>query len=173
MSHKAPNYHNIIYSIVFIIGITTSVGAIYISSSSIDDFEHNTNRIHRLITASQVELDTLESELSSIEESIADINHKIKSKTKNQTKLKQEFFNLKQNISDLRTDIAEKQKLLISLNLLKTSTLSQIKSLFWINSFLLVIGTLLILIGLSALVFKLEIFQDRRNKKRSDPQKTD
>ena len=173
MSQKAPNYHNFIYSFVFILGAVICVAAIYMSTSNIDDFEHNTNRIHRLITASQGELDTLERELSSIEETIESIKIKLKTKNKNQIKLKQEFFILKQNLNDLRTDIAEKQKLLISLNLLKTSTLTQIKSLFWINSFLLVIGALLILIGLSALVFKLEIFKDRRNKKRKEKEETE
>lgn len=168
MSNTSPNYHNYIYACIVVIGIVSCSAAIYISTSNIDEFERNTNRIHRLITASAIELDTLESEALVIESTLKDMSEKIATKSGQQKKYKQEFFILKQDIFDLRSDIAEKEKLLISLNLLKTSTMSQIKSLFWINSFLLVFGTLMILIGVSSLIFKLEIFQDRRTKKRLD-----
>ncbi|MCK5336474.1 MAG: hypothetical protein KAQ67_09930 [Gammaproteobacteria bacterium] len=171
MSNTSPNYHNYIYSTVVILGIIICSAAIYISTSNINEFEHNTNRIHRLITASAIELDTLESEALVIESTLKDIKDKVSKKKNKGKKYTKEFFSLKQNIADLRTDIAEKQKLLISLNLLKTSTLSQIKILFWINSFLLVFGSLMVLIGISALIFKLEVFQDRRIKKRLDKEK--
>lgn len=171
MSNSSPNYHNFIYSSLLIIGIVSCSAAIYLSTSNINEFEHNTNRIHRLITASSIELDTLESEMSVIESTLNDMGKNVPKKARDKKKYHQELFILKQDILDLRSDIAEKEKLLISLNLLKTSTLSQIKTLFWINSFLLVFGSLMILIGLSALIFKLEILQDRRTKKRLNDEK--
>jgi len=168
MSDNSPNYHNFIYSAVVILGLVIASAAIYISSSNIEDFERNTSRIHRLISASETELDTLESEARVIEATIKKLSTEVNQNKKLNTKTQQHFYTLKQNISDLRIDIAEKQKLLITLNLLKTDTLSQIKTLFWINSFLLVFGSLMIIIGVSALVFKLEIFKDRRQNKRSE-----
>lgn len=168
MSNSRPNYHNYIYASIVIIGIISCTAAIYISTSNIEEFERNTNRIHRLITTSAIELDTLENEASLIDSTLKDFSDKINREGYKKKKHKQEFFILKQDILDLRYDIAEKEKFLISLNLLKISTMSQIKSLFWINSFLLVFGSLMILIGVSALIFKLEIFQDRRTKKRQE-----
>lgn len=170
MSNRSPNYHNIIYTIVVTIGIVSCIAAIYISTSNINEFEHNTNRIHRIITTSSIELDTLASEAKVIESTLKDLSDKINLNNRHHEKYNKEFYILKQDMRDLREDIAEKEKLLISLNLLKTSTLSQIKTLFWINSFLLVFGALMIILGVSALIFKLEIFQDRRTKKRLDQQ---
>lgn len=167
MTDSSPNYHNYIYSAIVFFGIVICMTAITISISKINYFEHNTNRIHRLITSSEIELDTLEKEASIIDSTIIEINKKINNKPAENKKLTKEFLNLKLDITKLRTDIAEKQKLLITLNLLKTSTLSQIKTLFWVNSILLVIGTLMVLIGAAALGFRLEIFKERRSKQRA------
>ena len=167
MSDGRPNYHNHIYSAVVLFGIVICITAVYMSESKIEFFEHNTNRIHRLITASEIELDTLDREANSIETTLSDIKTKIKQQKKIDKPLTKTFLSLKENIEYLNADIAEKQKLLISLNLLKTSTLSQIKTLFWINSALLVIGSLMIIFGVAALGFRLEIFEERRNKKRA------
>lgn len=161
-----PNYHNHLYASLVIFGIIIIVASIYMSNSKIDFFESNTNRIHRLITASELELDTLEREAKTIESTLSDLSAKIGNKPNNNSKITSQFLLLKNNIRSLRSDIAEKQKLLISLNLLKTGTLSQIKTLFWVNSGLFVIGSLMALLGAAALGFKLEIFQDRRRKKR-------
>ncbi|MDH5423946.1 MAG: hypothetical protein OEY29_02995 [Gammaproteobacteria bacterium] len=166
MPKTSPNYHYYIYGSIVTIGIITCLATIYTSAEKIQHFEHNTSRIHRLISLSEVELDTLDNEANIIENTLKSIQEQIESNQEVDKNVKLEFFTLKKNIDDLRTDIAEKQKLLISLNLLKTDTLSQVKTLFWINSFLLVFGTLMVLGGLSALIFKLEIFQDRRTKKR-------
>jgi len=168
MTNNSPNYHNYIYSAIVVFGILICITAIYISTSKTSYFEHNTNRVHRLITASEIELATLEREITDIESTINSLKSELDGKPDKNKKLAQQFFTLKRNIVDLRNDIAEKQKLLITLNLLKTSTLSQIKTLFWINSALLVIGSLLFIIGTAALAFKLEVFQDRRQKNRPD-----
>jgi len=166
ISNKKPTYHNHLYVSFVIFGLFIISAAVYTSNSKIDFFEHNTNRIHRLITASELELDTLEREATTIEKTLNELSQRIDKKPERNKKLTREFLTLKDDIQDLRIDIAEKQKLLISLNLLKTGTLSQIKTLFWVNSGLLVLGTLMVILGTAALWFHLEIFQDRRQKKR-------
>ena len=168
MTPENPNYHNYIYSSIVLIGIIVCAASVYMSISKIDSYEHNTNRIHRLITASEIELATLENEIQVIEKTIADIQSTLNGKPENNKELAKQFMSFKDNISDLGSDIAEKQKHLIALTLLKTHTLSQIKTLFWINSALLVIGSLMIVFGSAALGFKLEIFQERRKKRRKD-----
>ena len=168
MTPNSPNYHNYIYSGIVLFGIFICAISVYMSISKIDSYEHNTNRVHRLITASEIELATLENEILVIEKTIIDIKSKIDEKSKNNKSLPTQFLTLNLNLNDLSSDIAEKQKLLISLNLLKTHTLSQIKTLFWINSSLLVIGSLMIVFGSAALGFKLEIFEERRKKKRKE-----
>lgn len=167
MTDTRPNYHNHVYASFVVLGIIIVAAAIYMSSTKIDFFEHNTNRIHRLITASELELDTLEREAATIEKTLQELSDKIGDKPEANVKLTRQFLELKESINRLRSDIAEKQKLLISLNLLKTSTLTQIKTLFWVNSGLIVIGALMILLGGAAIGFRLEIFQDRRKRKRS------
>lgn len=137
------------------------------TESKIEFFEHNTNRIHRLITASEIELDTLDREAVIIEKTLSDMKNKLSNNKKVDKSMTKSFLLLKQDINYLNADIAEKQKLLISLNLLKTNTLSQIKTLFWVNSALLVTGSLMIILGVAALGFRLEIFEERRKKKRA------
>lgn len=170
MTPNNPNYHNYTYIAIVTLGFLICATSIYISMSKIDAYEHNTNRVHRLITASEIELATLESEISDIEKTVLEIKESINNKQKKNKnkKISNEFHSFKLNINNLQSDIAEKQKLLISLNLLKTHTLSQIKTLFWINSALLVIGSLMVILGTAALGFRLEIFQERRNKNRAD-----
>jgi len=166
MSENHPNYHNHLYASFVIFGIIIIVASVVMSNSKIEFFEHNTNRIHRLITAAELELETLEREASTIEKTLTDMSERIGDKPENNKKLTRDFLNLKNDIQDLHVDIAEKQKLVISLNLLKTGTLSQIKILFWVNSGLLVIGMLMVILGSAALAFKLEIFEERRKRKR-------
>ncbi|MDH5517713.1 MAG: hypothetical protein OEY36_07825 [Gammaproteobacteria bacterium] len=169
MSSYSRNYHNYIYSTIVFFGVIICFSSIYFSISKINYYEHNTNRIHRLITASEIELGTLEKEIKVIESTVHDIKNRLDSKPeKNKKKLTKEFVSLRENIFNLRSDIAEKQKLLISLNLLKSGTLSQIKTLFWVNSGLLIIGSLMTLLGSLALILKLEIFEDRRKKQRAE-----
>ncbi|MDH5392256.1 MAG: hypothetical protein OEY11_03615 [Gammaproteobacteria bacterium] len=169
MSTYSRNYHSYIYSTIVFFGIIICFSSVYFSISKINYFEHNTNRIHRLITSSEIELGTLEKEIKVIESTVNDIKTELDASPKNKKKknLTKDFVSLRENIFNLRSDIAEKQKLLISLNLLKSSTLSQIKTLFWINSGLLIIGSLMVLLGALALILKLEIFEDRRKKQRA------
>jgi len=167
MSDVRPNYHNHIYASILILGIVICLTAVYMTESKIEFFEHNTNRIHRLITASEIELDTLDREAVIIEKTLSDMKNKLSNNKKVDKSMTKSFLLLKQDINYLNADIAEKQKLLISLNLLKTNTLSQIKTLFWVNSALLVTGSLMIILGVAALGFRLEIFEERRKKKRA------
>lgn len=166
MTENSPKYHNHIYAAIVLFGIIIVAAAIYMSDSKIDFFEHNSNRIHRLITSSEIELDTLEKEAINIETALTELSEKITKNPDRNMALTQQFLGLKQSIIQLRNDIADKQKHLISLNLLKTGTLTQIKTLFWINSGLIVIGSLMIILGSAALGFKLEIFEERRKKSR-------
>ena len=103
MSNTSPNYHNYIYSTVVILGIIVCSAAIYISTSNINEFEHNTNRIHRLITASSIELDTLESEALVIESTLKEIKDKVSKKNNKGKKYTKEFFTLKRDIADFGT----------------------------------------------------------------------
>lgn len=168
MSTKSPSYHNYIYTTIVIFGFVVCFSSVYIASTKVDHYAHNTNRIHRLITSSEMELDTLDKEANEIESTITEFKSQISNEPEKHKKLTKEYLRLNQNIQNLRTDIAEKQKLLITLNLLRTSTLSEIKTLFWINSSILVLGSLMVILGVSALVFKLEVFEERRNKRRQE-----
>jgi septal ring factor EnvC (AmiA/AmiB activator) len=168
MSDAKPNYHNHFYTALLLLGLIICFVDVNVANSRIDYFESNSNRIHRLITNVEIDLDTLEKEAVSIERTMQDLHDSIKPESKKNTHSENELKLLQQNILKLRGDIAEKQKLTITLNLIKSDNITQMKTYFWIITIAMVIGLLMVISGAVSLAVKLEILQDRRRKSRKE-----
>lgn len=166
MSDNKPNYHNHFYSAMLLIGIAICVINIVMANTKIDYFESNTNRVHRLITNVEIDLDTLEKEAVSLGKTISELQTVLESQDDKDQRTTNDLMQMNQNIQQLRSDIAEKQKQTITLNLIKAENMTQIKTSFWLTTTIMVLGLLMSISGGLALAVKLEIFQDRRNKAR-------
>ena len=166
MSADRPNYHNHLYLGLLLAGILLSVICVWSANTKISNFESNTNRIHRMITTVEIDLRTLEREIDSITQTLKELQAELDANPSEQTRA--EITRLNDSILKLRSDIAEKQKLIISLDLLRAGNMTQVKTLFWITSLLQTVGLLMIISGAVALGVKLEYFADRRKKQREE-----